>query len=61
MIKIVAMIIYMGGWHGGQAAIPGFQSLASCQSAIPAVLQQIATAQGRNYGTPWAVCVEVNS
>ena len=58
MIKIVAMIIMVGGGHGGPTTIQGFQSLASCQAAIPAVVQQISNAQSWVTVRPWAVCVE---
>lgn len=59
MLKIVAMVIFVGGGHGGATTIQGFHSLASCEAAIPRVVQSLAP---RNplVPPPAARCLEID-
>ncbi len=55
---IVVMMIWVGGYQGGPATIPGFHSMLACQSAIEHVIQQTTTIARR---PPRAVCIEVSA
>jgi hypothetical protein len=57
--KIVVMLIWMGGGHGGPATIQGFASLASCEAARPAVVRQLTSDNILGPPRPWAVCMEL--
>ncbi len=54
MMKIVLLVLWIGGYHGGPAIIE-FSTMERCQAAIPTVLAAFKA----NTATSSAVCVEV--
>lgn len=60
MTKIIVMLLWVGGVHGGPATITGFETVEACQEAMPIVQKGYLEIWGSN-NPNWvqARCVEL--
>jgi hypothetical protein len=62
-MKIIVMLIWIGGSHGGPATITGFDSMKSCNDQKPIVFASYKIMlQSPAYGLPSVseTCIELN-
>lgn len=59
-MKLLVMLIWIGGYHGGGATVQGFQSLDACEAARPVVTAEFYKMQA-TFNDPKTVCVELRA